>query len=374
MFYIVYILAVLLAASAFPLVIKMAENRCEHSPLALTTTEEYEVCADVLANPLSFVSYCELEPEDFFNEECSKLWRLFHESAEPSLGKERPKSKKDLPRLEAKLDPHFLDSILSTSSADIMAFIARLKEDFPPTIRTIQDRLKLAAPILNAKLDRDTSNPDLLAPGPEGGPALVRLRPKFTLGYKITAAIFLGAGAFVATASYHTAPNVISGAMFALGVLALTVASIISFFIDLETMNFDYRVFALAYIFGIGSTLVGLLANGNFYRMEWFLASLLIIFFIFIISKALFPGRPSLGLGDLFFIPLSTGIPWAITNSFSLGIWSLILGLLLGVVFGLFKGIRKHYGTQAHYPLLPSLATGWLLGWLIYVVYYLVVK
>lgn len=382
-----------LAALATPIMIRLAAKATKRSPIQKANNEELLVLSDVLHKPDNITIYVELEPEDFLNKKVQKIWKILRDSADISLGGDRPKSPKDLPKLLAKLNIQDVLDAISSLDQDLLEFAEQVKEKYPKKDYVIQERLKIASTIVSAKLDRDTSRPSSLQYiETEDTSDVVRIEPKFSVVRKLTTAVFNMLGSFVAvytfqhpiadklqvaltqvkTGSYavkiHSiaATNLpISGKiLIAASVVILTLVSEVLFIVDLEAMNLDFKYLAIGYL-GEAITLVpGMLILNATKQLLWFAAPVIIVFLMWVVSLIISRGFYALGFGDVLALPLLLGVPWAITGSLMLGLYSFMLGLifaLLLIIFG--PKLIKDVAPSRHFPLLPPIAWGYMITW-----------
>lgn len=344
------------AAAATPLTLTLARRRALVQPLPCHPSEEQQIVDTIAAHPGWYVYIHQLEAEHFVDPELGDLWRHVRHA-------NRHLDIPDTPADEAAAY-RILETLEASAATDL-----GLGDRSGAGLADREALLAAATKVYSAGMDRTefggsshvarTGNPDR--------PLERQLAPISAARQTITAVTSaVGAVAAVLAGTKLDSP------LSTLALLTLTFGSVIWLLVDLDTMYIDTPTF-----WGIGgaSWVLTLAAGATTDRLGGAVTGLVVagavVAFIETVNQFYkrIRHQHGMGTGDYLLILATIGVPVALTGSWMLGQWILILSLLLGVIGWLVKRLTiTGFTRESPYAFGPYLATGWMAGVLIWAV------
>lgn len=375
------VLAVVLALCA-PLVLAVARRRVVAQPLAFHLDEERRVLRAVLADPGAYVYIHQLESRHFVDERLGEIWERIaaHNSgvAIPEVPRDENAAYRILgetaERIPGDLVSHLTvcttDGRLSPGAAGELTALAAESEALDR-----EELVAQASRVYNAGTDRHEyagsarieRTQDPLRPLRRVASAVSPLRVGVTV-------LLLALGGYVAGAAADAVATAATPrgatAAIAAALVVLTIGSVIWTLVDLETMYIDLPSFHLLAGISWFFALLGAWLDGSlFSALTGLVAVVAVVGFIELVNQVYkrVRGRHGMGMGDYLLIVATIGVPVAVTGSPMLGQVILIVSLLAGIVGWIASRItRPGFTRETPYAFGPYLASGWILGLLLW--------
>lgn len=357
------LLALTLALST-PLVVALARRRVSAQPLDHHLQEERDVIAAVLAEPGHYVYVHQLRAEHFVDEALGAAWSCIAEYNRDVA----------IPPVEAgDVAYETLSAVGALVPTGLDAHLHAEGHHWLPTpVRLPREELVARASLVyNAGLDRIeySGSARIERTGDRDNP--LRRVPSRTSALRWTiAAAMLALGGLLSAHQAATADTTGASAGIAAAISLLTVGSVIWTLVDLETMYIDTPTF---WIFGGAAWVAALLAAVLEDTVRQALTGLAVVAGVVGGIEAVnqiyrrIRGRHGMGMGDYLLVLATIGVPVAVTGSLMLGQIILIVSLLAGIVGWLFNRVtRPGFTRETPYAFGPYLASGWLLGMLLW--------
>lgn len=373
------LLAALLALCT-PLVLALARRRVVSQPLEAHLAEERRVVAHVLASPGTYVYVHQLRAEHFVDTHLGTIWALIAETNSGVVVPETPSDEDAAYAILAELESSVPADLAAkvgerlTQNADTAtaATLRSLLDDAPAGAALPRKELvSEASKIYNAGVDRAeyAGSARIERTGDQRRP-LRRVASRTSPLRAVISAGILAVGGYLAErVASHEATGAARVAIAAALVL-LAVGSVIWTLVDLETMYVDTKSFyALAGASWSAVLLAAVLADTLARAVTGLLVVGGIVVFIETVNQVYrrIRGRDGMGMGDYLLVLATIGVPVGITGDLLLGQVILIASLLAGIAGWAFTRLtRPGFSRETPYAFGPYLASGWLLGLLVW--------
>ena len=356
---------------------RLATRRALAQPLPVAPEHEAALISALLADP-GYVPQVEaIKPEDFCTDQHRRIWEvLLRAVGSDGLPKAEALEVAGAHEVQAppaqagaqKLAWAALEAALDGADLSLARTLEAREVGLGPSGR--EERLLAAGEkVIDAGVDRnERGGAGLVVPGPQGGPPLVRAyREPSRRRTAITGATVAAAGAV----SWYIVPGHGYGRLLAaLALLVLVVTGAIISIVDVDTMYLDMPTFVAGSCSAWAATIGADLLAGE---SAWLLAGVAVtigagVFFeVMNYTYKRARGTTGLGFGDTMAVILTIGVPAALTGSVTIGIDSLLAGMLAAIA-----GAAAHkvvtvrtgeaFGAKTPFALLPYLSSGWALA------------
>lgn len=149
-------------------------------------------------------------------------------------------------------------------------------------------------------------------------------------------------------------------------VLVLLGMSLLISLVDLDTFYIDQKPFwgltSLAWLLAAGAAAL----DGSLMRLAAGLGLVVaagVVFEVVNIGHRLVRGTDGQGLGDTMLLLATAGLPVALTGEWSLGYYSVMSGMVLGLFGWLYGAARGRLTRKSPFAFGPYLAAGWATAW-----------
>ncbi len=345
------------AAAAAPLTLKFARGRSLTQPLPSHPGEERRIVATIAQHPGWYVYIHQLTEEHFVDLELGHAWQVVKDANTDLVIPETPADEQQAYRILEKLE-HLVTAVaVPEVGHDVEAFTSR------------EQLLDAATKVYSAGMDRTefAGSSRVERTGDLRRPLVRHLAPVTAVRRAVTAATSL-IGVVAAVLAGVKGDNVLT----AVALAVLTFGSVVWLLVDLDTMYIDTTSF---WAVGGAAWALTLAAAGRDGRLGDALIGLLVsgavVAFIEVVNQFYKRVRHQhgMGTGDYLLILATIGVPVAVTGSWMLGQWILVLSLALGVAGWVVKRVTvAGFGRDTPYAFGPYLATGWMAGVLIWAV------
>mgnify|MGYP006274823831 CR=1 FL=1 len=354
---ILVLIAGIAAAAATPLTLRFARGRSLSQPLPSHPDEERRIIATIAENPGWYVYIHQLTEEHFVDLDLGQAWQRLKGANAGLAIPETPSDETEAYRILEKLE-HLV--------------IAVTMPDHGHAVEALPSREKLleaATKVYSAGMDRTefAGSSRVERTGDLRRPLVRHLAPVNAARRFVTAATSL-IGVVAAILAGVKGDNILT----ALALTVLTFGSVVWLLVDLDTMYIDMASFwavggaawaltlaAAGIDRRLGDALIGLCVSGA------------VVAFIELVNQFYkrIRHQHGMGTGDYLLILATIGVPVAVTGSWMLGQWILVLSLALGVAGWAVKRVTvAGFGRDTPYAFGPYLATGWMAGVLIWAV------
>jgi len=369
----------------------LATRRTLAQPLALAPVQERDTLRGVLADVRRLPYVASLTPADFAVGVHARIWAALLAACPSVANLPEDLADEDCERIGASLSVRAGEVLTQVHAAlaagpapvgDAVALaglyeLGDLHEDSASADVAV---VEAASAVLAAGTDRNrfsgvglvvpTNTPDSADPA---YPSLHRVltappRLRLLVAAFASAATAAAAPGLVAAAGY--APASPSGVLALAAILVLVATSQVVAHVDLDTFYLDLPVFGV----GAGAawvlTALAALTAGH---PRSLLAGALVIAAtaaLFIGGNALYRlvrGEDGQGLGDSIIIIATSGVPAALTGSWTLGYLTVMAGLFAGVAGWSAGALRGRLTRRSPFAFGPYLAIGWALAWVLLV-------
>jgi len=363
-----------------PLVLALARRRVVAQPLEAHLTEERRIVAHVLASPGMYVYVHQLRAEHFVDTHLGTLWDLITEVSSGVVIPETPSDEdaayEILAELEGSVPVDLAAKVgerLAQNADTATAGTLRSLLDDVTTDTTLprKELVSEASKVYNAGVDRAeyAGSARIERTGDPSSP----LRRVASRTSPLRAAISVGILAVGGYLAERVSSQEATGAArvaIATALVLLTVGSVIWTLVDLETMYVDTKSFyALAGASWSAVLLAAVLAD----TLARSVTGLLVVGGIVVLIETVnqvyrrIRGRDGMGMGDYLLVLATIGVPVGITGDLLLGQIILIASLLAGITGWAFTRLtRPGFSRETPYAFGPYLASGWLLGLLVW--------
>jgi hypothetical protein len=377
------VLAFLLAL-ATPLVALVARKRVVAQPLEHHTDSERRIVEAVIASPSLYVYVHQLRREHFVDEDLGAIWTSIAEHnrnvAIPSVPSDETAAYELLETIGANvpqdlrvhLDHLLRSGTLAATTADRLTGLLTGADTADTQTRIAREELvEIASHVYNAGVDRHeyAGSARIERTGNRERP-LRRVPSRLTPVRTLITTGLLAAGGLVAGSLAATGDGTSAQAAIAVALTLLTIGSVIWTLVDLETMYVDMSSFHVLAGASWLSTLLAAWLQGTLGQaVTGLLVVAGIVLFIEAVNQAYrrIRGRHGMGMGDYLLVLATIGVPVALTGSLMLGQVILIVSLLAGIVGWVFTRLtRPGFTRETPYAFGPYLASGWILGLLLW--------
>jgi hypothetical protein len=343
------------AAAAAPLTLRFARGRSLAQPLLSHPAEERRIIATIAEHPGWYVYVHQLAEEHFVDLALGQAWQALKDANAGLVLPETPSDEKEAYRILEKLEHLVVAVTMPSVGHDVEPLSSR------------EELLDAATKVYSAGMDRTefAGSSRVERTGDLRRPLVRHLAPVSTARRAVTAATSL-VGVVASVLAGAKGGNAVT----AVALAVLTFGSVVWLLVDLDTMYIDVASFwavggtawalTLAAAGGdgrLGDALVGLFVSGA------------VVAFIELVNQFYKRVRHQhgMGTGDYLLILATIGVPVAVTGSWMLGQWILVLSLALGVAGWMVKRVTvAGFGRDTPYAFGPYLATGWMAGVLIW--------
>lgn len=370
------LLGVLLAVCT-PLVLMVARRRVVAQPLETHLDAERSVLTHVLTTPGTYVYVHQLRGEHFVDQQLGSIWSLIAAEtvgvAIPTTPSEEHAAYELLANVESSVPTDLAERVLTRlKTAGDTGTVAMLRElAGGTTVLSREELVAAASKVYNAGVDR----------GEYAGSARIErtgdpLRPLRRIASRTSALraavslVILATGGYLAERLAVLQGEGAARVAIAVAISLLTIGSVIWTLVDLETMYIDSASFYVLAGASWAAVAVAALLQENLNRA---LTGLLVVGgmvgFIEVVNRVYrrIRGRDGMGMGDYLLVLATIGVPVGITGNLLLGQVILIASLLAGIVgWGFARLTRPGFTRETPYAFGPYLASGWLLGVLVW--------
>lgn len=366
-----------------PSIAKYSAKRTVAQPVMIELEAEKGVLQGVLRDPQAFVFISEIKPVHFVNKDNAALWgaiKQVYKDVEVPL----PTESEEVFVEAYKAAPTTLIEELEKNHSEVYSHAETLLADeaeSPEGSSIVVDKkkkglftnsqlalLEAADKVHAAGLDREVfAGTATLSPGGEGETLLVRRYQAPSRARTIFSSLLLGAiGALSPVLAASVMPQgelswlLASAALFVLGVYSLIWA-----LVDFDTMYIDFRSFFIGAGVAWGLTILSAWAAGDMGRLldgVWIILGTTFVFEAgnFLYSKL--RGQSGMGFGDTIFVVATAGIPAAISGSWVLGYYTVLLAMVCGIIGWVIFRLRGKITLNTPFAFGPYLALGWIVA------------
>lgn len=375
------ILFAALLALCTPLVLALARRRVVAQPLGAHLAEERRVVAHVLASPGTYVYVHQLRSEHFVDAHLGAIWACITEANDgislPETSSDDDTAYEILSNLErsvpADLAAKVGEHLTRNGDTVTAATLRSLLDDAPDgaAAPSPKELVREASKIYNAGIDRAeyAGSARIERTGDQQRP-LRRVASRTSPLRAVISAGILATGGYVAERVSSLEATGAARVAIAAALVLLTVGSVIWTLVDLETMYVDTKSFyALAGASWSAVLLAAVLADTLARAVTGLLVVGGIVVFIETVNQVYrrIRGRDGMGMGDYLLVLATIGVPVGITGDLLLGQVILIASLLAGIAGWAFTRLtRPGFSRETPYAFGPYLASGWLLGLLVW--------
>lgn len=372
----------LLGAASGPFLARFAAQRTLAQPLALALEDEIVLLRGVLQDVRRLPYLTSLTGRDFAAGANGRIWEALIGCSPECAGVAEDASEQECEERGQTLVARRDDYLLQVQ-AQLLAGPApvgdteRLAELLEPATVELDDAAVVEAGhcVLASGMDRNrlsgvglvlpTSTPDSSDPA---HPPLHRVHVPASRARQVGAAIVASVTAaaapgFAVAAGFHG----LAAGLAVASVLALTALSIVIALVDLDTFYVDLHTFvgggALAWLLAVAAAGV----EGSWGRLT---AGVLIVAGTALVFEAgnklykLVRGQDGQGFGDTLIVLATAGVPPALAGSWELGYYSVMVGMVVGVLGWVVGFARGKLTRTTPFAFGPYLAAGWVLAWL----------
>ena len=377
------VLAFLLALVT-PLVALVARKRVVAQPLEHHPDAERRIVEAVISSPSLYVYVHQLRGGHFVDEDLGAIWSSISEHnrnvAIPSVPSDEKAAYElletigaNVPQdLRAHLEHLVIDGALASPVAERLAGLLTGAEPAGAWTGIARDELvEIASLVYNAGVDRHeyAGSARIERTGNRERP-LRRVPSRLTPVRTLITSGLLAAGGLVAGSVAATGDGTAAQVAIAVALTLLTIGSVLWTLVDLETMYVDMPSFhVLAGASWLGTLIAAWLQGTLGQAVTGLLVVAGIVLFIEVVNQAYrrIRGRHGMGMGDYLLVLATIGVPVALTGSLMLGQVILIVSLLAGIVGWVFTRLtRPGFTRETPYAFGPYLASGWILGLLLW--------
>lgn len=359
----------------------VAARRTLAQPLALALTEEVTVLRGVLSEVRRLPYLTSLTAHDFAAGSHARLWQALLSNSPECAGLAEDAEEGEFAARGEALAARRSD-FLSQVRGSLLAGpapvgdVAALEQLLGDVLEPLDDAAVVDAgqAVLEAGMDRNrlsgaglvlpTSTPDSTD---VTRPPLHRVYVPPERGRRLVSSS-LAAAAFALAPGLASSSGMTGAALVAatLSVLVLSVLSIVVSLVDLDTFYIDMPVFAAGSAVAWAGAAAAALLDGSPGRLLSGVGVIVVTALLFELGNRLhklFRGHDGQGFGDTLILIATAGVPAALASSWTLGYYTIMAGMLLGVAGWVVGAARGRLTRSTPFAFGPYLSSGWVLAW-----------